>query len=223
MEGRALQHRQPESDLLRPNQHAQEFRRHRHRRHVSGREVRSAGRAGVERRCVSAGGGSLSQGRIPVRARRRADDSVNNTGIIYSAFGAQRVDANGEITVDSPAVHAVLDCAHKLGRFLPPDAASYDDTSNNRALISGKSALIMKPPSAWAVAKRDAPKIAKDCWHFPCPIGPEGRYIPYNHCFYGAWSFGTNLACTVSGCIDGAVPGTNPIPADAGLPPVLCP
>jgi ABC-type glycerol-3-phosphate transport system substrate-binding protein len=119
-------------------------------------------------------------------------DSVNNTGIIYSAFGAQLADARGEITVDTPAVHAVLDYARKLGRFLPPDAASYDDASNNRALISGKSALIMNPPSAWAVAKRDAPKIAEDCWHFPSPAGPKGRFIPYNYCFYGAWSFGTN-------------------------------
>lgn len=50
----------------------------------------------------------------------------------------------------------------------------------------------MNPPSAWAVAKRDAPKIAEDCWHFPSPAGPKGRFIPYNYCFYGAWSFGTN-------------------------------
>lgn len=119
-------------------------------------------------------------------------DSVNNTGIIYSAFGAELVNAKGEITVDSSAVHEVLDYARKLGKVLPPDVASYDDASNNRALISGKSALIMNPPSAWAVAKRDAPDVAKDCWHFPCPAGAKGRFIPYNYCFYGSWSFGTN-------------------------------
>ena len=50
----------------------------------------------------------------------------------------------------------------------------------------------MNPPSAWAVAKRDAPQVAADCWHFPCPAGPKGRYIPYNYCFYGAWAFGSN-------------------------------
>ena len=33
-------------------------------------------------------------------------DSVNNTGIIYSAFGAELVNAKGEITVDSDAVNA---------------------------------------------------------------------------------------------------------------------
>ena len=119
-------------------------------------------------------------------------DSVNNTGIIYAAFGAELVNAKGEITVDSPTVHALLDYTRKLATFLPQDTVSYDDASNNRALISGKSALILNPPSAWAVAKRDAPQVASDCWHFPAPVGPKGRYIPYNYCFYGAWSFGKN-------------------------------
>lgn len=119
-------------------------------------------------------------------------DSVNNTGIMYAAFGAELVNAKGDITVNSEAVNTLLDYTRKLAPFLPPDAVSYDDASNNRALISGRSALIMNPPSAWAVAKRDAPQVAADTWHFPSPIGPKGRYIPYNYCFYGAWEFGKN-------------------------------
>jgi hypothetical protein len=125
-------------------------------------------------------------------------DSVNNTGIIYSAFGAELVNAKGEITVDSSAVNQVLDYGRKLAKFLPDDTVSYDDASNNRALISGKSALIMNPPSAWAVAKRDAPQVASDCWHFPYPTGPKGRYCPYNYCFYGVWSFGQNKSAAKS-------------------------
>ena len=120
------------------------------------------------------------------------DDSTNNTGIIYAAFGAELVNAKGEITVDSPNVRTMLEYCQKLVKFLPPDTVSYDDASNNRALISGKSALIMNPPSAWAVAKRDAPDIAADTWHFPCPMGPKGRFIPYNYSYYGTWSFGKN-------------------------------
>jgi len=119
-------------------------------------------------------------------------DSTNNTGIIYAAFGAELVNAKGEITVDSPNVRAMLEYCQKLVKFFPADAVSYDDASNNRALISGKSALIMNPPSAWAVAKRDAPQVAADTWHFPCPVGPKGRYIPYNYSYYGTWSFGKN-------------------------------
>jgi ABC-type glycerol-3-phosphate transport system substrate-binding protein len=119
-------------------------------------------------------------------------DSVNNTGIIYSAFGAELVNAKGEITIESDAVNQVLDYGRKLIKFLPPDTVSYDDASNNRALISGQSALIMNPPSAWSVAKRDAPKVAEDCWTFPCPAGPKGRFNPYNYAFWGVWAFGQN-------------------------------
>lgn len=122
----------------------------------------------------------------------QTDDSTNNTGIIYAAFGAELINAKGEITVDSPNVRTMLEYCQKLVKFLPDDTVSYDDASNNRALIAGKSALIMNPPSAWAVAKRDAPEVAADTWHFPCPIGPKGRFIPYNYSFYGTWAFGKN-------------------------------
>jgi ABC-type glycerol-3-phosphate transport system substrate-binding protein len=119
-------------------------------------------------------------------------DSVNNTGAIFNAFGAELVNAKGEITVDSDNVRQVLEYGQKLVKFFPPDTVSYDDASNNRALISGKSALIYNPPSAWAVAKRDAPDVAKDCWTFPCPSGPNGRYIPYVYMFFGIWQFSPN-------------------------------
>jgi ABC-type glycerol-3-phosphate transport system substrate-binding protein len=119
-------------------------------------------------------------------------DSTNNTGIIYSAFGAELVNAKGEITLDTPEMMAMMEYCQKLVKFFPADTVSYDDASNNRALISGKSALIMNPPSAWAVAKRDAPAVAEDTWHFPSPIGPKGRFNAYNYSYYGVWSFGTN-------------------------------
>ena len=119
-------------------------------------------------------------------------DSVNNTGAIFNAYGAGLVNAKGEITINSDAVRQVMEYGQRFVKFLPPDTVSYDDASNNRALISGKSALIYNPPSAWAVAKRDAPEVANDCWTFPCPTGPKERSIPYVYVFYGIWKFGKN-------------------------------
>jgi ABC-type glycerol-3-phosphate transport system substrate-binding protein len=119
-------------------------------------------------------------------------DSTNTVGAIFRAFGAELVDAQGNITVDSDNVRTVLEYGQKLVRSFPSDTVSYDDASNNRALISGKAAMIWNPPSAWAVAKRDAPQIAGDCWTFPCPVGPNGRYIPYVYMFHGIWKFSRN-------------------------------
>ena len=37
----------------------------------------------------------------------------------------------------------------------------------------------MNPPSAWAVAKRDAPQVAEQCWTHGFPAGPKGRFAPF--------------------------------------------
>jgi ABC-type glycerol-3-phosphate transport system substrate-binding protein len=119
-------------------------------------------------------------------------DSVDWAGALFAAFGADFVDMEGTIQVRSDAMRECLEYAKRLAPFLPDDAVSYDDASNNRALISGKSALIFNPPSAWAVAKRDAPQIGADCWTFPNPAGPKGRAVPTLSFFWGVWQFSPN-------------------------------
>ena len=119
-------------------------------------------------------------------------DANQTWGATFGAFGADLVNAKGEITVESDNVMAVMEYCQKMVKFMPPDAVQWDDASNNRALISGKAALIWNPPSAWAVAKRDAPQVAADCWHFPNPTGPKGRLVPHRPYFWGIWKFAKN-------------------------------
>jgi ABC-type glycerol-3-phosphate transport system substrate-binding protein len=99
------------------------------------------------------------------------------------------VDKAGNITVKSDATRHMLDFFKKLVPLLPNGVFAWDDSSNNKALISGQSALIMNPPSAWAVAVRDAPKVAEQCWHFPSPKGPKGRFDPAQPSYWGIWNF----------------------------------
>jgi len=95
-------------------------------------------------------------------------DSVDTIGAIFQSFGATLVDANEKITVKSDAVREALDYYARLARFFPPDAPAWDDATNNKWLVAGKGALIMNPPSAWAVAKRDAPLVAEQLWTHGC-------------------------------------------------------
>src|SRR3954464_14310502 len=88
----------------------------------------------------------------------------------------------------------VLEWYKKLVQFLPSDVFAWDDSSNNKALISGQAALIFNPPSAWAVAVRDAPKVAEQSWEFPSPKGPKGRFDPAQPAFWGIWKFSPNKA-----------------------------
>jgi ABC-type glycerol-3-phosphate transport system substrate-binding protein len=119
-------------------------------------------------------------------------DSVDTAGAFFLAFGAQLVNAKGDLTVKTDEVRQVLEFYKKLISFLPPDVAAWDDASNNKWLVSGRGAMIMNPPSAWAVAKRDAPQVAEQCWTHGFPSGPKGRFAPFLPYFYTTWNFSKN-------------------------------
>jgi len=125
-------------------------------------------------------------------------DSVDWVGALFHAFGAQLVDAKGNITVKSDAVKQVLEYSQRLVKVVPPDVFAWDDASNNKYLISGQGSLIMNPPSAWAVAKRDNLKVAEQCWTFPSPKGPKGRYAPGLPFFWGIWKWSKNVPAAKS-------------------------
>ena len=119
-------------------------------------------------------------------------DNVDTVGAFFLAFGAEVVDAKGNVVVKNDNVRAVLEYYKKLMAFLPPDAPAWDDSSNNKWLVSGRGALIMNPPSAWAVAKRDAPKVAEQCWTHGFPAGPKGRFAPFLPYYWSIWKFAKN-------------------------------
>ena len=125
-------------------------------------------------------------------------DSVDTCGAIFQSFGAELVDAKGEITVKSDNVKKALEYWKQLVPYLPPDAPSWDDASNNKMFVAGKTALIMNPPSAWAVARRDRPEIAEQTWHHGMAAGPAGRYGPFTTPFWGIWNFGKNQSAAKS-------------------------
>ena len=119
-------------------------------------------------------------------------DTNQWVGALFLAYGAELMDAKGNVTAKSDKVKQVLEYGKKLVAFCPADATAWDDASNNKWLISGKGALIFNPPSAWAVAKRDAPQVAEKCWTHGFPKGPAGRFNPILPRFYGVWNFSKN-------------------------------
>ncbi len=125
-------------------------------------------------------------------------DSVDTAGAIFRSYGAALVDANEKVTVKTDEVRQALDYYKRLAQFFPPNSPSWDDASNNKWLVSGKGALIMNPPSAWAVAKRDAPKIAEQLWTHGMPAGPKGRFAPFIPNYWAIWNFSKNKSAAKS-------------------------
>lgn len=119
-------------------------------------------------------------------------DASQWLGALFRSFGAILVDANGNITARSDSVRAVLDYARRLATFLPSEVYSWDNASNNRALIGGKSALIFNPASAWAGAVSDNLQVGERLWHHSLPAGEHGRFVPFVPNFWGVWNFSKN-------------------------------
>ncbi|MBN9088242.1 MAG: extracellular solute-binding protein [Reyranella sp.] len=125
-------------------------------------------------------------------------DNVDTAGAIFHGFGAMLVNEKGDATVKTDAVRQALEFYKKLMAFLPPDVAAWDDASNNKFLVSGQASMIMNPPSAWAVAKRDAPKVAELCWTHGFAAGPKGRFAPFVPYFWSTWNFSKNASAAKS-------------------------
>ena len=104
-------------------------------------------------------------------------DAINMAGAVFQAYGANLVDKDGNITVKgNDKIKEVLEWFQKLAKTLPDEVFAYDNASNNKSIISGQTSLIFNPPSAYAVARRDAPKVAEQLWTFSSPKGPKGRF-----------------------------------------------
>jgi ABC-type glycerol-3-phosphate transport system substrate-binding protein len=122
----------------------------------------------------------------------QASDAVDTVGAIFNAYGVVMVDAKDNIKVNSDETRKALEYMKKLMAVNPPEVYAWDDAGNNRWIISGKGSAIMNPPSSWAVAKRDNPKVAEKIWIHGMPKGPKGRFVGQLPQFYGLWSFSKN-------------------------------
>jgi ABC-type glycerol-3-phosphate transport system substrate-binding protein len=124
----------------------------------------------------------------------QTSDSVDWVGALFNSYGVVFVDAKDNIKINSDQTRQAMEIARKIMEVSPPEVFAWDDAGNNRWLISGKGSSIMNPPSAWAVAKRDNPKVSEQCWTHPVPKGPQGRFVGQLPQFYGLWKFSQNKA-----------------------------
>ena len=113
----------------------------------------------------------LPMGQSPRRA-------VDWLGSLFRSFGASMIDegraASPCAATAKTQVAGLLRAA--LASFCPRDVWAWDDASNNRALIAGKTALILNPPSAWVVARLRQPGRSPRNWLVRADAG-QGRRV----------------------------------------------
>ncbi len=127
-------------------------------------------------------------------------DSAHWLGQLFAAFGVVVADESGEPRINSEETRLALDYLSRLTAVMPEGVYAWDDAGNNRWLISGQGSSIFNPPSAWVVAKRDNPAVARHVWHHDSPRGPAGRFRAMSPAYWGVWSFSGNIGAAKALC-----------------------
>ncbi|MFO0989122.1 MAG: extracellular solute-binding protein [Alphaproteobacteria bacterium] len=97
------------------------------------------------------------------------------------AFGGNVVDAKDKVIIDSPETVKALEYAQQLYASFVPGTASWNDSFNNKAFLSGEISLTNNGVSIYAAARAGADKdpkmkeIAADMNHALWPVGPVGK------------------------------------------------
>src|SRR2546427_9097752 len=65
------------------------------------------------------------------------------------SFGAAVTDAQGRLTIDSLATNKALDYVRKLFAQMEPTVLSWDDSSNNKYMLSGRGGYTINAPSIY--------------------------------------------------------------------------
>ncbi|MBC7190219.1 extracellular solute-binding protein [Candidatus Aerophobetes bacterium] len=122
-----------------------------------------------------------------------AYDSNDTLYPIMWSYGATTVNEKGEIVVNSPETATAIEYVKDLFPAMPPDVLGWDDSSNNRFILSGYGSWTFNSPSIWIAALNDFPDIAKVLDYAPVPKGPHGQFRCPSSASLGIWKFSKNI------------------------------
>ena len=92
------------------------------------------------------------------------------------AFGGKLLDEQNNVVINSPETIAALEYARELYPSFVPGTASWTDSHNNKAFLSGEISYSNNGISIYAAAQHDGlTEIAEDMDHAYWPIGPVGE------------------------------------------------
>ena len=105
------------------------------------------------------------------------DSEVHLSSTMW-AYGAKTWDESGKVAVDSAETRSVLNLfndAWKAG-IIPSDAPVWDDSSNNKAYLTGITGMIWNTPSVLARMEKENPELLANTEIMLIPKGPKGRF-----------------------------------------------
>jgi multiple sugar transport system substrate-binding protein len=104
------------------------------------------------------------------------DDSSFSLFGLMAAFGSQLQDEEGRLTLDSPATVEAVKMASAIYRAgMSEEVFFWDSSSNNRAMATGHSAMVLNAISVIRGTEEQDKELAADVALAPSLAGPAGR------------------------------------------------
>ncbi len=122
------------------------------------------------------------------------NDTSSAVRAILWSFGGSEQDENGNVVINSKQTIEALKFMRALYQESEtPEVFTWDETSNNRAMLAGKISYTMNAISIARTAEKSDPEMSKKIWLCPALKGPVRRMSPgnvVNH--YVIWEFAEN-------------------------------
>jgi multiple sugar transport system substrate-binding protein len=144
---------------------------------------------------VRIGGAKLKAKGHPVGISLGHSNDPNTTwrGLLWAFGGALQDEAGKKIVLNSKeTIEAVKFVAALYKEAMTAEVLSWDDSSNNRYLVSGIGSMIVNPISAYRTFQKSNPKGADDTFVMTPPRGPARQIMGGAAEYYGIWKFAKN-------------------------------
>ncbi len=122
------------------------------------------------------------------------DTNMCLRSIMYS-FGSSVQDQESNVILASKeTVEAVKFVKAMYEESMTPDVFTWDASSNNRVMLTGKASLTMNAISITRTAEKDAPELSRNIWLAKAPKGPVRRMgLQHVMNVYSIWKFAENV------------------------------
>lgn len=122
------------------------------------------------------------------------DTAMAMRAILYS-FGGSEQDTSGNLILNSkPTLEAVKFVKALYQETMTPEVLAWDASSNNRAMLAGKSSVVLNAISITRTAENDAMPIGEKIWLAKAGKGPVRRMgLEHVMSVYVIWKFAENI------------------------------
>ncbi|MEJ2717383.1 MAG: extracellular solute-binding protein [Deltaproteobacteria bacterium] len=122
------------------------------------------------------------------------DTNMAMRAIMYS-FGSSVQDEKGNVVLDSKETLEAVKFVNALYKeCMTPEVFTWDASSNNRFMLSGKGSLALNAISVTRTAEKQDPAMAKKIWLAKAPKGPVRRMgLEHVMDVYCIWKFADNI------------------------------